>query len=106
MTARLLALLLALATWPALAHPEHPVCKGHDFLIGYLEKQWREARLIVLRDMDGNAEELLINPQTGTWSHLVTERDGPTCIHGYGNAHVILAPPGDLWQPPLEETPR
>lgn len=92
LTAALVAAFLCLA--PAPSHAQRTPCGDGDSLIAHLEKEWGEAPAVIALDAAGRLVRILINPQTGTWSLLMTGPGGPTCMVNHGSAWESVGPAG------------
>ena len=90
------ALALSLAALPAAA--QRVPCGDGAGLIAHLEKRWGEDPAVVALDAAGRMVRILVNPETGTWSLLLTGPGEPTCLIHHGSAWEPIAPthdPGD-----------
>lgn len=68
---------------PALA--QRTPCGDGAALIAHLEKEWGERPSIIALDAAGRMVRILVNPETGTWSMLITGPGGPTCMISHGS---------------------
>ncbi len=91
-----IAALAFLAALPAQA--QRTPCGDGGSIIAHLEKEWGEDPEILALDATGRMVRILVNPETGTWSMLVTHPGGLTCLVASGVAwHKPHRPtePGD-----------
>lgn len=79
-----LALALSLSTSPAQA--QRALCGDGAGMIAHLEKEWGEDPAVIALDAAGHMVRILVSPDTGTWSMLVTGPGGPTCLIHHGSA--------------------
>lgn len=79
----ILAALLGLAV-PAQA--QGMPCGDGAAFVAHLEKDWGEDPNVIALDAAGRMVRILVNPETGTWSMLVTGPGGPTCLISHGSA--------------------
>lgn len=91
------ALSFALSSQSAGA--QRTPCGDGAALIAHLEKEWSEAPAVIALDAAGRLVRILINPQTGTWSMLVTGPGGPTCMITHGTAWEPIAAPAEPGDP-------
>ena len=70
-------------------------CGDGSTIIAHLEKDWGEAAEIIALDAAGRMVRILVNPETGTWSMLVTGPGGPTCMISHGSAWESVGPAND-----------
>ena len=87
------ALHFMLSSQPALA--QRMPCGDGAALMAHLEKEWSEAPAVIALDAAGRLVRILVNPQTGTWSILVTGPGGPTCMVSHGSDWESVEPSGD-----------
>ena len=92
---RLLFAALAAAFFFVLGSPSsqaqpRPCGDGED-IIARLEKDWGEAAEILALDASGRMVRILVNPDTGTWSMLLTAPNGLTCLVSHGSAWEPVA---------------
>lgn len=78
----LVALVLTLFAWPAAAQQGR--CGPRDEAITKLETDYRERRIGMGATQDGRAVFELYVSDSGTWTILVTDTRGTSCIHGAG----------------------
>lgn len=89
--AAFIAVALTLAALPAKA--QRLPCGDGAGLIAQLEKEWGEDPAVVALDAAGRMVRVLVNPQTGTWSMLITGPGGPTCLVYHGSNWEAIPPP-------------
>lgn len=98
MSIRLLVAIMALSMATLPAQAQRVACGPGPGLVAHLEKEWGEEPAVVALDAAGRMVRILANPETGTWSILITGPDGPTCLIQHGSAWeqiVRLVEPGD-----------
>lgn len=83
------AFFLVLFSMP-LAAQQRPCGDGAD-IIAHLEKDWGEGAEILALDASGRMVRILVNPDTGTWSMLLTAPNGLTCLVSHGSAWEPVA---------------
>ena len=94
MRALLLACLLAS---PAAALAQG-TCLPHDDMAAHLAAGWGEARRSIALDSAAAVVETYANPLTGTWTLVVTQPGGPSCMVASGDAYEEVddaLPPAD-----------
>lgn len=79
------ALAVSLAT-PLPAQAQSVPCGGGAGLIAHLEKEWGEDPAVIAIDAGGGLVRILANPDTGTWTLLITRPGGLTCLVASGTA--------------------
>jgi hypothetical protein len=84
----LLTLAAICLTAPAMAQ-QPPPCGVWVKMAYKLANEYLEAPLAEMIDAQGNALELWVNPDTGTWTILSTTPGGPTCMVKGGEDFVI-----------------
>ena len=75
-----------------------PCGDGAD-IIAHLEKDWGEGPEVVALDASGRMVRILVNPDTGTWSMLLTAPNGLTCLVSHGSAWEPVAVLPDAGEP-------
>lgn len=69
-----------------LAQASAPTCADRDDILRHLAAdKWREAVVARALDNTGRLVETVANPDTGTWTQLVTTPGGKTCIAASGD---------------------
>ena len=81
------------------AQAQRTPCGDGGRLIAHLEKEWGEDPEILALDAAGRMVRILVNPETGTWSMLVTGPGGPTCLAASGSAWQQLREPTEPGDP-------
>ncbi len=84
------ALFFVLSSQSVMA--QRSSCGEGAALIAHLEKDWGEGAAIIALDAAGRMVRILVNPETGTWSMLVTGPGGPTCMISHGSAWEAVGP--------------
>ena len=84
------ALIFVLFSQSAVA--QRTPCGDGAALVAHLEKDWGEGPAVVALDAAGRMVRILVNPETGTWSMLVTGPGGPTCMISHGSAWEAVQP--------------
>lgn len=84
-------LLAALCLLALPAHAEQ-ACARRAAMLDALERKYAET--VQVRAMQGNAEmiEITANLATGTWTAIVTDSDGKTCVVAAGNQYTPVKP--------------
>jgi hypothetical protein len=72
---------------PAFANPQ---CADHDDLATALADQYGEQQRFIGIDTGGNLLEMWVSPG-GSWTALLTQPGGQTCVVAAGNAGNIIA---------------
>lgn len=96
------ALALSLATLLSVskdAQAQRVPCGDGAGLISHLEKEWGEDPAVIALDAAGRMVRVLANPETGTWSLLITGPGGPTCLVQSGTAWEPIPPPVEPGDP-------
>lgn len=96
---RIIALVSIALLTVAPAHAQRAPCGDGAGLIAHLEKEWGEGPAVVALDTAGRMVRILANPETGTWSMLVTGPGGPTCLVHHGTAWEPIVPTPDAGDP-------
>ena len=81
-------LLLSLPTAPAVAE-EETVCVERSRMTATLIGQWGELPAVVGRT-NNEVMEVWLNPQTGTWTLVITTESGQSCIGAAGHDGQII----------------
>lgn len=87
MNATAIALLCVLST-KAVAGP----CMSHDDFAGALKNRFGETAQVQARTANGRMMEIYANPETGTWSALMTNAAGEACIVAAGERFQTVKP--------------
>lgn len=89
---KLLALVLALfIVLPAPATAQS-VCAERTQMIEQLEERWGEIRHSAGLTGDDRVMEVFVNPETGTWTIIVTSPLGHACMIAAGEFFNLLLP--------------
>ncbi len=91
------ALAVVLASLPA--HAQRAPCGNGGQISAHLEKDWGERPAALALDAAGRLVTILANPESGTWSLLMTAPGGRTCLIHHGTAWEPFAPPPDPGDP-------
>ena len=86
MIVRLSIAVLAMCLASPAAHAQRVPCGDGAQIIAHLEKEWGEDPAVIALDAAGRMVRILANPESGTWSLLVTGPGGPTCLVMSGGA--------------------
>ena len=88
------ALFIGLSTHSSQA--ERVPCGNGAAFIAHLEKEWGEGPTALALDAGGRMIHVLTNPDTGTWSMLMTRPGGVTCLITHGSAweRIPMTGPG------------
>ena len=87
-----LAIAFAVIAAPAFAQPQP--CAKHDDMLKMLKDQFGEVVIDGGMTSTGNMIETTVNPKTHTWTAIITNRLGESCIPAAGD-HFKSIPPGD-----------
>ncbi len=87
----LIATVSCLATDPA--HAQRRPCGDGADIVAHLEKDWGEDPEVLALDASGRMVRILVNPETGTWTMLLTAPNGLTCLVSHGSAWEPNQPP-------------
>lgn len=87
------ALFFVASSSPSAA--QRTPCGDGAALVAHLERDWGEGPAVVALDAAGRMVRILVNPETGTWSMLVTGPGGPTCMISHGSAWESVGPAFD-----------
>ena len=80
MTRALITALFLIFAAPATAQM---VCGDHSKMVGFLDRDYRESRSGLGLTASGAVVELY-TARSGTWTMLITEPGGNTCVMGNG----------------------
>ena len=83
-------LLALLFVSPAFAEVN---CADHNLIVQNLANKYNEALFGMGLDNNQNLIEIYINPETGTWTALLTKPDMNTCIVSDGTDFVPVQDP-------------
>ena len=83
-------LLALLFVSPAFAEVN---CADHNLIVQNLANKYNEALFGMGLDNNQNLIEFYINPETGTWTALLTKPDMNTCIVSDGTDFVPVQDP-------------
>jgi hypothetical protein len=85
--------LLAL-TISAKAHEVQ--CGPRDLVVQYLEQKWNERQKVTGVSQDNIVMELYASEETGTWTIVMSNVDGTSCLiasgRGFSNTNLSLPP--------------
>ena len=81
------------------AEAQRRPCGDGDDIIAHLEKDWGEGAEILALDASGRMVRILVNPDTGTWTMLLTAPNGLTCLVSHGSAWEPVAVLPDAGEP-------
>ena len=96
---RTLAIAAALAAFslPAFAQPQ---CASREQVVTILTEKFQEAPQMRGMTESGSMIEIWANPETGSWTAVVSHPDGRSCIAADGGAFThlegVLKPTGML----------
>jgi len=88
-----IAAMAAVSAAVVPAQAQFRACGDGTGLIAHLQKEWGEDTAALALEDRGGLVRILRNPDTGTWSLLVTQPDGLTCLVMSGQAWEPVAPP-------------
>jgi hypothetical protein len=83
-------------TGPVFAAPfsAEPVCDERAKLVAALQEQFGEQHLAVGLEEEGtHMLEIWVSPDNGTWSILMTEPDGTSCLAAAGSDWAVTPSP-------------
>jgi len=83
-------LLALLFVSPAFAEVN---CANHNLIVQNLTNKYNEALFGMGLDNNQNLIEIYVNPETGTWTALLTKPDMNTCIVSGGTNFVSVQAP-------------
>jgi len=83
-------LLALLFVSPAFAEVN---CANHNLIVQNLANKYNEALFVIGLDDSQNLIEIFANPETGTWTALLTAPDMNTCIVSNGTNFEFQALP-------------
>ncbi len=95
-------MIAAMAALSATAQPAQAqvgACGDGAGMIAHLEKEWGEDVTAVALESRGGFVQILRNPNTGSWSLLVTQASGLTCLVMSGEAWEPIEPLADPGEP-------
>ena len=69
----------------AIADPGHQKCGKRDDIVKHLTGKYKEQIVSSGVDSSGNIVEILTNPETSTWTLLITKPTGETCVIADGD---------------------
>lgn len=88
------AAIIVTLSWPATAKPNlQPSCNTHEVMIGLLAEQYREKPIAIAILQDRRMIELLTTDNGSTWTLVVTNAVGWSCMFASG----------EWWQNPPPE---
>ena len=67
-------------------------CMKHDDFAGALKDRFGETAQVQAMTADGRMMEIFANPETGTWSAILTKPDGEDCIAAGGDRFASVKP--------------
>lgn len=76
---------------PATAQTQ-PNCSPRDEVDEFLSEQWGEVPHVVALGSNGSIVEFFANPETGTWTIVITAPNGWSCNAVDGVAFEMLIP--------------
>lgn len=85
-----LALLACLIAAPAVAQ-DGPPCGPRDGIVAALSQQFGEEPAGMGISDEGPVMEVFANARTGTWTALVSDPSGQSCIIEYGEGWLTIA---------------
>lgn len=81
-------ILIAIAPTPAVSQGRN--CAPHDVVVERLSIQYGESRQAIALAPGGRVMEMFANLGTGTWTMVVTDTDGTTCLIASGQSYERL----------------
>lgn len=81
-SALMLAAIALLNVEAASARPQ--ICDTRLAIVKKLQSQFEESRQVIGSDKNGVVMELFANPNRGTWTILLTNKSGITCVVSAG----------------------
>lgn len=94
-----IAVMASLSAAVAPARAQFGACGDGAGLIAHLQKEWGEDIAALALEDRGGLVQILRNPDTGTWSLLITRPGGLACLVMSGQGWEPVAPPADLGDP-------
>jgi len=87
---KLATMASVLAIAPVLANAAEPACAARDKIIGQLSAKYQESHRASGLESDTKMVEIWTSPTSGTWTILVTQANGITCIAAAGKNWLEL----------------
>jgi len=91
-TALLIAFVFALTLFAPAASAQ-PVCGSHNSVATNLEKSYSEAPVSMGMTLDGGVVEVYSSPSEGTWTMVITQPTGLSCLIAAGKDWENLPKP-------------
>ena len=91
MTAKIIALTCATTLLASGATAQTRNCAEHAMVVERLAAGYGESRQSIGIAADNTVVEMFASLETGTWTIVVTQPGGPTCLVASGEAFQVLA---------------
>ena len=91
MTAKIIALTCAVTALASSAHAQSRNCAQHAMVVERLADGYGESRQSIGIAADNTVVEVFASLETGTWTIVVTQPGGPSCLVASGEAFQMLA---------------
>lgn len=91
MTAKILALTCAASLMATSAAAQSRNCAEHAMVVERLASGYGESRQSIGISANNTVVEVFASLETGTWTIVVTQPGGPTCLVASGEAFQVLA---------------
>lgn len=87
---KLVTMTTVLASHPLAAIATEPACASRDKIVGQLSAKYQESHRASGLESDTKMVEIWTSPASGTWTILVTQANGITCIAAAGKNWLEL----------------
>ncbi len=91
MTAKIIALTCAATMIASSAYAQSRNCAEHAMVVERLADGYGESRQSIGIAANNTVVEVFASLETGTWTIVVTQPGGPTCLVASGEAFQMLA---------------
>ena len=91
MTAKIIALTCAATLMTSAASAQSRNCAEHAAVVERLADGYGESRQSIGIAANNTVVEVFASTETGTWTIVVTQPGGPTCLVASGEAFQVLA---------------
>jgi len=91
MTAKIIALTCAATLMASGANAQNRNCAEHAMVVEQLADRYGESRQSIGIAANNTVVEVFASTETGTWTIVVTQPGGPTCLVASGEAYQVLA---------------
>jgi len=91
MTAKIIALTCVATLMASTANAQTRNCAEHAMVVERLADGYGESRQSIGIAANNTVVEVFASIETGTWTIVVTQPGGPTCLVASGEAYQVLA---------------